>query len=158
MSQKPECRIERFGAALPAPLLKPAAALWHPLLFDWVITLFSLGYSIIVLVMGSSALHLGIYKGPLVEHFTPYTFGFALTMLVASLLGLAGLLRLNKSWRMKSSFFLVMSYGWVALYYYSAIPLPWQAVFLYGFHGLTEAVVYLRCATDPRHLWEQPRG
>lgn len=156
MSRKSDCRLERFGANLPAFLLKPAVALWHPLLFDWVVTLFSLGYSLTVLFMGASALHLGIYRGPLVESFTPYTLGFAATMFVASVLGLFGLARLSKSMRMKSSFFLVMAYAWVAMYYYNAIPLPWQAVFLYGFHAATEVAVYWRCATDPRHLWERP--
>lgn len=158
MSRKLDCRIERFGASLPSPLLKPAEALWHPLIFDWVVTVFSFGYAITVLFMGASALHLGIYQGPLVALFTPYTLGFACTMLVASIFGMVGLSRLNKSMRMKSSFFLVLAYAWVAMYYYNAIPLPWQAVFLYGFHAACEVLVYWRCATDPRHIWGDSRG
>lgn len=154
-SSRIDCRFERIGASLPAPLLKPAIALWHPLLFDWVVTLFSLGYALTVLFMGQSALHLGIYKGPLVLSFSPYALLFAVTMLVAAGVGLVGLYRLDKNLRMKSSFVLSIAYAWVSVYYVEAVPLPWQAVFVYAFHGLMEVTVYLRTASDPRHLWEK---
>lgn len=152
-----DCRFERMGSSLPG-LQSAVKALWHPLVYDWVVTLFSLGYAVIVMGMGANALHLGIYKGPIVATFSPYALAFAGTMLVAAVMGMVGLARLNKSWRMKSSFFLVLAYAWVGIYYIKVVPLPWQAVFVYAFHGLMEAVVYLRCATDPRHLWEARRG
>lgn len=152
------CRFERLGYNLPKVLQAPVRAIWHPLVYDWAVTLFSLGYALIVLGMGANALHLGIYKGAIVATFNPYAVAFAATMLVAALMGLAGLAKLNKSWRMKSSFFLVFAYCWVAIYYIKVVPLPWQAVFVYAFHGVMEAVVYFRTATDPRHLWERPRG
>ncbi|HEY0818122.1 MAG TPA: hypothetical protein VGD46_05040, partial [Rhizobacter sp.] len=77
------CRLERLGYNLPAALQAPARALWHPLVYDWVVTLFSLGYAVVVLGMGANALHLGIYKGPIVAMFSPYALAFAGTMLVA---------------------------------------------------------------------------
>lgn len=155
---KLECRFERFGYNLPSVLQAPVRALWHPLLYDWVVTLFSLGYAVIVMCMGANALHLGIYKGPIVATFSPYALAFSGTMLVASIIGMVGLARRDKRWRMRSSFFLVLAYCWVGIYYIKVVPLPWQAVFVYAFHGFMEAVVYLRTSTDPRHLWESPRG
>lgn len=157
MTQKLERKIMQVGYTLPAPLLAPVKWLWHPLLFDWVITSFSFGYALVVLIMGANALHLGVYQGPLVLAFSPYTTGFAATMLLASGMGLVGLYRLDKKMRLRSSFFLVLAYAWVAVYYVKAVPLPWQAVFIFLFHGTMEAAVYFRTATDPRHLWSSSR-
>lgn len=149
------CRFERFGFALPSLLQKPVIYLWHPLLFDWLVTVFTVGYALILLIMGEKALHLGVYKGPVVESFAGLTIPFAATLLLAGLVGMYGLAKRNKTMRRHSSYVLVLGYVFVAFYYFNAVPLPAQAVFIYGSHGLMEFIVYLRTVTDTRHVWER---
>lgn len=158
MNSKIDGRIERFGYNLPEVMKLPVKLLWHPLLFDWAATTFSLGYALVMLFMGPAAMHLGIWRGPFVIPFSGYVLAFAGTMLVASVMGLVGLAKLNRTLRMKSSFFLVLAYAWSAVYYVKVMPLPWQVVFVFGFHGLMECAVYLRTASDPRHLWDHAEG
>lgn len=147
--------LERIGAGLSETTKQRIVrALWGPLVFDWIVTLFSLGYGVTTVVISTSAAHFRVLSSPASTLFKAYVTVYGASMVLASVIGMYGLLRLRKSLRMQSSYLLVGAYAWLVVFYLSAVPLPWMAVYVFGFHAGMEAIVYLRTATDPRHIWQ----
>lgn len=132
-SRKIDCRLQRLGASLPEQMrTAPIDALWHPLLFDWLATVFTLGYSVFLIV---DVGWIGVM------------------MLIASAYGMAGLWKLKRHWRLRSTWVLALAYGFLAMVMLDVRPIPFSMVYLFAAHATMEVVVCLRCATDPRHHW-----
>lgn len=140
--------------ALPANVQKRVLdVLWGPLLFDWMVTWFAVGYGALIAFLGRDALHFRVLSSPAGEAFSQVATPFGLMIMAIGGCGLYGLSKLKKRVRMATSFLICGVYMWMITFYLGAVPLPWQGVFLFGFHAGMEALVYLRTASDPRHLW-----
>lgn len=112
-------------------------------LAEWWSSIFAAGFGLVLIVWGNR-LSMGVFQGTVVTDFSQFALAYSWFVFVAGLLGLLGLAVKHRRLRMLSAMMLFASLGWLPLYYYWSVPIPWQGVWVYAAHALLEGAIYVR--------------
>lgn len=139
-----------MSRVIPAPRLS-AETVYKGLAFfgtrhlaEYWSSVFALGFGLVLLMTGDERLSMGLFQGNKFNGFEKYALMYSLTVTFAGAIGLYGVAKKLRAWRTTSSLILFAGLGWLSVYYYFAIPVPWQAVWMYVAHSLLEGVIFLR--------------